>query len=502
MQSTSTINPHTVEKVKNKIYPVILAGGAGTRLWPLSRKNFPKQFQTFFGEQSMLQQTIERIIPLVTEKPLIVCNEEHRFIAAEQLRQINKLDHNIILEPQGRNTASAIALAAQVVAEKDPQGILLVLPADHVISKSQSFIQGLQTALSIVEQDYLLTFGIKPTHPETGYGYIQTGSVIYHSVEDNRVVNDSIPESYAIYQVTNFYEKPQAERAQDFIASGNCYWNSGMFMFKAQAYLHEIARLSPEIAKTTKLSLEEASKDLDFIRVSKVYAQSPDISVDYAVMEKTNKAVVMPLDIGWNDIGSWQAIWEVADKDQNGNAIRGNAITIDSNNNYVRSENSFIGLVGVNDLVVVQTRDAIYVSSKDKAQDIKKLISNIETSKNQELLTQHRKVYRPWGSMTTLDNGERFVVKRITVLPSKKVAMQMHHHRSEHWVVVSGTALVTVNEQEQLVTENQSVYIPLGSKHQIKNVGSIDLHLIEVQSGSYISDKDVIRFGEDFYNQP
>ncbi|MCL7945135.1 mannose-1-phosphate guanylyltransferase/mannose-6-phosphate isomerase [Marinobacter sp. ATCH36] len=466
------------------IYPVIMAGGNGTRLWPMSRQAYPKQFLSLTGsEHSMLQETVRRLEGLNVAESLLICNEEHRFLAAEQMRQLGHLDHNIILEPAGRNTAPAIALAALTARQKNPEALLLVLAADHTISDPDAFRDSVKSAVPLANEGELLTFGIVPTHPETGYGYIRRGE----------------PRDCA-YSVAEFVEKPDAEAAQNHLDSGNYYWNSGMFLFRADTYLEELRTFRPDILEACESAFNDANEDLDFIRVNeKAFLACPSESVDYAVMEHTKRALVVPLDAGWSDVGSWSAIWDIAEKDMNGNANLGDVLNHRSSNNLVMSENALVATVGVNDLVVVQTKDSVLVAHKNHVQDVKHLVDTLKQSDRPEYRL-HREVYRPWGRYDSVDKGTRYQVKRITVKPGEKLSVQMHHHRAEHWIVVSGTASVTVDDATTMVTENESVYIPVGKVHSLENPGRIPLELIEVQSGSYLGEDDIVRF-EDRYGR-
>lgn len=463
------------------ILPVIMAGGTGSRLWPLSRDLMPKQFLKLNGTDTLLQDTVNRLQNLNALPPLVICNEEHRFIAAEQLRQIHLLDHNIILEPVGRNTAPAIAIAALTAIKKNQDPLLLVLAADHVIADTQSFEKAVAQAQKLAEQDKLVTFGIVPTHAETGYGYICRG--------------ESIDNAFVVQQ---FVEKPDAATAAQYISSGKYYWNSGMFMFKASRYLAELKIHRPDIYAACEEAMSEVNPDLDFIRINKdAFIACPDDSVDFAVMEKTSAAVVVPLDAGWSDVGSWSSLWDISIKDEHGNVCHGDVLNVGSESNYVFAETGLVATVGLRDVVVVQTKDAVLVAAKDKVQDIKKVVQQLKTSGRTEHRI-HREVYRPWGKYDSIDNGDRYQVKRITVKPGEKLSIQMHHHRAEHWIVVSGTAKVTVDGKDTLLSENQSVYIPLGAVHALENPGKIPLELIEVQSGSYLGEDDIVRFSDRY----
>lgn len=466
------------------LQPIIIAGGTGSRLWPLSRELFPKQFQKLHGNQTMLQATVERLQGLDCLTPIVICNENHRFIVAEQLRQIGQLNHNIILEPVGKNTAPAIALAAFYATRNGDNPNLLVLPADHVILDTAAFQLSIKQAVAHVQNNQLVTFGIVPHSPETGYGYIQCGEQT----------------EQAGFIVNQFVEKPDVQTAQSYLDSGNYLWNSGMFAFKAENYLKELQVYRPDIYDVCLQATRQVNYDLDFIRIhNEIFNTCPEDSIDYAVMEKTADAVVVPMNAGWNDVGAWSSLWDVSDKDQDGNSKNGDVLCINSANNYIFAETGLVATVGLQDCIVVQTKDAVLVSSKQNAQDVKLLVQQLQQEKRLE--TQlHREVYRPWGKYDSIDNGERYQVKRITVKPNEKLSVQMHHHRAEHWIVVSGTAKVSVDGKESLLTENQSVYIPLGSVHFLENPGKIPLELIEVQVGSYLGEDDIVRF-EDRYGR-
>lgn len=462
--------------------PVIMAGGSGSRLWPLSRSLYPKQFLTLTGENTMLQETLCRLSALDVSAPLVICNEEHRFIVAEQLRSIDKTG-SIILEPVGRNTAPAIALAAEVTLDNDP--LLLVLAADHVIQDTAAFTDSVNNAIPLAQAGKLVTFGIVPTQAHTGYGYIKRG----------KAVSDS-----SGFHVNAFVEKPSSSVAAKYVESEEYYWNSGMFLIKASCYLQELEKYCPEISVACKKALENTTRDNDFIRVdAEAFKQCPDKSIDYAVMEHTNDAVVVPLDAGWNDIGAWSALWEVNDKDEHGNTIHGDSILQDTTNSLIHGGDRLVTTIGLDNVVIVDTKDALLVASKDKVQEIKQIVEKLKVEKRSEYKI-HREVYRPWGKYDSIDNGKRYQVKRITVNPGEKLSIQMHHHRSEHWIVVSGTAKVTNGDNTFLVTENESTYIPIGVVHALENPGKMPLEMIEVQSGSYLGEDDIVRF-EDRYGR-
>lgn len=470
------------------IKTVIMAGGSGSRLWPLSRGSYPKQFLKLFGVNTMLQETCLRMKNFGDGNsflsPLIVCNEEHRFIAAEQIRQININDSTIILEPFGKNTAAAIALAAFHSVTTDENTILLVLPADHHIEDLESFHLAIHRAIPLAESGRLVTFGIKPFSPETGYGYIEAGaSIDSHS-----------------YNVTKFIEKPTSEIAQKLLDSDRFLWNSGIFMFKACTYLKELLQYRPDIYDTCMKSHAVATSEMGFLRVSpEVYSTCPSESIDYAVMENTSKAAVVKVSFSWSDVGSFVSLGAMHIGDQDDNVVIGNAVSLDSKGNYIHAEDKVVAVVGIENLIIIDTKDALLVSHKDRAQEIKQVVEKL-TVTNKKVVETHREVYRPWGKYDAIDSGERFQVKRITVRPGAKLSVQMHHHRAEHWIVVSGTAKVTIDSVEQYLTENESVYIPITSVHSLENPGCIDLQLIEVQSGSYLGEDDIVRF-EDRYGR-
>ncbi len=465
----------------NPIVPVILSGGSGTRLWPLSRESYPKQFLPLVGERSMLQATWLRVAALAAQPPIVVANEEHRFVAAEQLQQLDVRPQAMLLEPIGRNTAPAIAVAALEATRNGGDALLLVLPSDHVIADEAKFRETVQLAAPAAEAGKLVTFGIVPTGPETGYGYIKA------------VAGESVR------AVERFVEKPDLATASEYVASGQYYWNSGMFLFKASRYLQELERLNPAMLAGSRRAWEQAKRDSDFTRLDRdLFSAVASDSIDYAVMEKTQDAVVVPLDAGWNDVGSWTALRDVSPRDADGNAHKGDVIAIDCRNTYVYGER-LVALVGLDDVVVVETDDAILVGKADRMQEVKDVVARLKAGKRSEA-AWHRKVYRPWGAYDSIDHGERFQVKRITVKPGGTLSLQMHHHRAEHWIVVSGTAEVTRGDEVILLAENQSTYIPLGVTHRLRNPGKLPLELIEVQSGSYLGEDDIVRF-EDTYGR-
>lgn len=465
----------------SKLKAIIMAGGTGSRLWPLSRAMHPKQFLALHGEDTMLQATMKRISDLDINSSLTICNEEHRFFVAEQLRELGKLD-SIVLEPDGRNTAPAIALAAMISKiENDP--ILLVLAADHIIEDKTSFTEKVKEAIPLAESGNLVTFGIVPHEPNTGYGYIKCG--------------DSIG---AGFEVEKFIEKPSAPVAQDFINSDKYLWNSGMFLFKASRYLEELKKYRPDIYEACQLSIEDTKRDNDFIRVNKVaFEQCPSESIDYAVMEHTKDAVVVPLEADWSDIGSWASLWEIGKKDSNGNFSNGDVILLDTNNSYIRSDDKLVSTIGVDNLVILSTKDALVVADKDRVQDVKIITEQLKQVERPEWKF-HREVYRPWGKYDSIDSGEGFQVKRLTVNPGSKLSVQMHYHRSEHWVVVAGCARVHYGEVSRDIFVNESTYHGKEEVHSLENPGDEPLELIEVQVGSYLGEDDIVRF-DDIYGR-
>ncbi len=466
-------------------YPVILSGGSGSRLWPLSRAALPKQFLPLVSEHTLFQETLLRLkdFPGMTA-PLVVCNNEHRFLVAEQLHSIHSPPLLQILEPLGRNTAPAAAVAAFSAQAKDGQAILLVLPADHLIQDIPGFHAAIRAALELAQQDRLVTFGIAPNEPATGFGYIERG--------------DALGTDGHSFSVAHFVEKPTLEKAEKFLASGKFFWNSGMFVFKASVYLSELQRCRPDIYQAAQLAWQRSTHDLDFCRLDEqAFAACPSDSIDYAVMEHTRAAAMVTVDIGWSDIGSWSSLSEVSTKDARGNALRGDVYARETINCYVRAESRMVATIGVRDLVIVETADAVLVMHKDFAQDVKHTVEYLKQAERTEHLI-HRRVYRPWGYYEGIDVGERFQAKRIMVKVGAKLSLQMHHHRAEHWVVVSGMAKVTRGEEILLLHEDQSTYIPIGMKHRLENVGDNPLYLIEVQSGSYLGEDDIVRFDDDY----
>lgn len=468
------------------LVPVILSGGSGTRLWPLSRKNLPKQFLPLAGDTTLFQQTVARARALPeVDGSIIVCSEDHRFLVAEQLLELGVAGASILLEPIARNTAPAIALAAMQALAGDADAILLVLPADHLIGDTASFSDAVAMAHPLAAQGWLVTFGIRPDAPETGFGYIRRAEAI---------------DAHG-FRIDAFVEKPDRATAESYLAAGGYDWNSGMFMFKASRFLDELAQHAPAMHAAVEAAFRSAHADLDFTRVDKAaFAAVPDDSIDYAVMEKTRRAAVVPVSCGWSDIGSWAALWAASERDDDGNRLEGDVLAVDSSNCYVRgSERRMVAMLGVEDLIVVDTPDAVLVASRDRVQDVKKLVDRLKAADRPEHLF-HRKVYRPWGSYDSIDMGDRFQVKRIMVKPGAALSLQKHHHRAEHWIVVSGTAEVTRDSEVFLLSENQSTYLPLGSVHRLRNPGKVPLELIEVQSGSYLGEDDIVRF-EDVYGR-
>lgn len=471
--------------MKQNIVPVILAGGSGTRLWPLSRTQYPKQFLKISPDgYTLLQSTVLRLNNLDCLEPILICNEEHRFLAAEQMREIG-INAKIILEPEGKNTAPAIALAAfhQMKTMDSQDSILLVLSADHVITEQIEFENSIMQAIELAKNDKLITFGVVPTHAETGYGYIEKGEPDIDG-----------------FKVKQFVEKPDSITAQKYLDSNLFLWNSGMFAFKANIFLKELHKYANDIYVSCSIAIQETKCDLDFIRINKeAFLKCKSESIDYAVMECTKDAIVVPLNANWSDVGSWSALWDIQEKDSNGNVVTGDIISIGCKNNYIHSESRLVSLLGVENLVVIETKDAVLVANKSNVQDIKKIVEILKQQERAEHFC-HREVFRPWGKYDSIDNASRYQVKRITVKPGQKLSIQMHHHRSEHWIVVSGTAKIHKGKESFLLTENQSTYIPLGEIHALENPGKVVLELIEVQSGSYLGEDDIVRF-EDLYGR-
>ena len=474
--------------------PVILCGGAGTRLWPMSRRLLPKQFLPLVSERSMLQDTALRAASLAgVSPPLVVCSEAHRFLAAEQMQESGIAPQGILLEPVARNTAPALAAAALWISEKDPDAAMLVLPADHLIQDPQAFARATAIAVAAARAGALVTFGIVPSGPETGYGYIERGDALAQN---------------GSFQVKSFVEKPDLATAKTFVAAGNFLWNSGMFVMTAARYLEELQRFRPDILAAVKQAWSTRTQDLDFCRLgADGFASCPADSIDYAVMERTENAVVVPADIGWSDVGSWASLWEAADKDAGGNAVRGDVDAHDTRNSYLRAESRLLSVSGLDNVVVVETSDAVLVTTRDKAQSVKDVVSRLDGEKRTEHLN-HRRVYRPWGYYESVDDSadhpiaatSQFQVKRLMVKPGESLSLQLHHRRAEHWVVVSGTARVTVGEKVLTLNRDESTYIPKETRHRLENPGTEPLYLIEVQSGDYLGEDDIVRF-EDRYKR-
>jgi len=471
------------------LVPVVLSGGSGTRLWPLSRELYPKQLLPLVGDRTMLQETVARVQGLDDlAAPVLVCNESHRFMVAEQMQSIGVQPLAIVLEPVGRNTAPATAVAALLALQRagtlpDHDPVLLVLPADHVIADAEAFRDAVRLGLPAAEAGKLVTFGVVPDRAETGYGYIQRGAG-----------------PGPVFPIECFVEKPTAATAGRYVSSGDFYWNSGMFMFRASVYVAELRRTQPAMLDACERAFAGAQHDLDFTRLAKeAFEACPSDSIDYAVMEKTVAGVVLPLAAGWSDVGSWSALRDALPVDGHGNVLTGDVIAEDTSGCYVHSTSRLVGTVGLKDHVVVETKDAVLVAPRDRVQDVKQLVATLKAQGRYET-TLHREVFRPWGSYDSIDQGERFQVKRLVVKPGASMSLQLHHHRAEHWIVVSGTARITRGEEQFLLGENESTYIPVGTKHRIENPGMIPLHIIEVQSGTYLGEDDIVRF-EDRYGR-
>ena len=471
--------------MSGEVIPIILCGGSGTRLWPMSRKLLPKQFLPLITDRSMLQETALRAATLPgSGRPYIVCSEEHRFLAAEQMREAGIAPIQILLEPVARNTAPALAAAAMAIADTDPTAVMLVLPADHLIADTGKFGEAVTQSAAIAASGALVAFGIVPQGPETGYGYIERGEAL----------------GSAGYRVARFVEKPDAARAASFVASGRYYWNSGMFVMRAGRYLEELEKFRPDILAAVKAAWSGRTLDKDFCRLeAAAFGACPADSIDYAVMERTGDAAVVPADMGWSDVGSWAMLWETAGKDGQGNVIRGDVDLHDTRNSYVRAESRLVSVSGVDDVVVVETSDAVMITHRDKAQAVKDVVSRLRDGARTEHLS-HRRVYRPWGYYESIDAGARYQVKRLMIKPGEILSLQLHHRRAEHWVVVSGKARVTRDEDTLNLVANQSTYIPVGIKHRLENSGSEPLFVIEVQSGDYLGEDDIVRF-EDRYSR-
>ncbi|MGE5512619.1 MAG: mannose-1-phosphate guanylyltransferase/mannose-6-phosphate isomerase [Bacteroidota bacterium] len=474
------------------IHPVILSGGSGTRLWPLSRSMYPKQFIRFFNANgpSFLGATLHRLsADAGFAAPILLCNNDHRFLVKEELEAARITSQTIFLEPVARNTAAAIAVAALAVAREDPAGILVVMPSDHVIRDEPRFVEAVRSAAGVAATGKLVLFGIKPNGPHTGYGYIRKGAPLPGF--DNEA-----------FKVDAFFEKPDIDTARRYVEAGDHFWNSGIFVLNVRTFLDELERLEPRILEAARTALLQAKDDLGFVRLDRsAFAQSPNISVDYAVMEKTTEAAMLPIDVGWSDVGSWTSLWEIAEKDAGGNYVNGDAVLEDSKGLYVHSERSLVSTIGVKDLVIVDTPDALLVADKSRAQDVSKVVAKLKQSNRREH-EQHLRNYRPWGFFETLSIGPRFQVKLLHVKPGAKLSMQMHHHRSEHWVVVQGTAKVVVGDDEKLLRENESVYIFATQWHRLENPGKVPLEIIEVQIGSYLGEDDIVRTDDIYHRAP
>jgi len=470
--------------VERACIPVILCGGVGSRLWPLSRELYPKQLIDLMGEMSMLQTTLDRLdgIPGCTA-PILVAGDEHRFMVAEQLRAVGQRPSAIVLEPEGRNTAPAVAVAALLAAAEGDDPCLLVLPADHLVSDAAAFRDGVARARAQAEAGHLVTFGIPPLRPETGYGYIQQG--------------EALPGAGA-FRVARFVEKPDREKAEEFLKGGDYYWNSGMFAFRASVYLEELKAHAPAMLAACEAAVAGAARDMDFTRLApEPFRACPSDSIDYAVMERTRRAAVVPVSMGWSDVGSWQAVWEAGGPDAAGNVLVGDVVATDVKDSYIRAGSRLVAAVGLTDHVVIETDDAVLVAPRARAQDVKAIVAALKAQGRSEV-TVHRTVYRPWGAYTVLEIADRFQVKKITVRPGAALSLQMHHHRAEHWVVVQGTARVTRDDEVFLLSENQSTYIPIGTRHRLENPGTVPLEMVEVQSGGYLGEDDIVRFDDKY----
>ena len=478
-----------------KLYPVILCGGSGTRLWPMSREQYPKQLLSLVDEDTLLQSTVKRLQDLEKKlddisvaEPVIVTNESHRFLVAEQLREIGISQSHILLEPSAKNTAPALTLAAMLIEELDPGSLMLVMPADHVIINTEAFMSAVNHGIESASGKGLVTFGIVPDHAETGYGYIK---------KENQSEN--------IVRIEEFVEKPDQKTAQTYLDSGDYVWNSGMFLFTASTWLSAIKQFRNDIFSSVEIAFKHKSQDMDFVRIDKaLFEKTPSDSIDYAVMENVTKdssadfsAYVISLDAGWSDIGSWDSLWEISEKNASGNVVKGDVFLENTNNSMVIAENRIVSVIGLSDVVVVETADAIMIAEKNASQDVKKIVKQLADKERDEIVT-HRKVFRPWGNYESIDNGDRYQVKRIVVNPGARLSLQMHHHRAEHWIVVTGTAKVTRDEEVTLLSENESTYIPLGVKHRLENPGTIPLEIIEVQSGSYLGEDDIVRYQDEY----
>jgi len=468
-----------------RIYPAILSGGTGTRLWPLSRQQTPKQLLSLAGSQTLIQNTLFRTLGREFRTPLVVCHADHRFMIAEQMREIGITDAQILLEPLGRNTAPAAAAAALTILQHDPDALILVLPADHAVQNTEAFHQAVVAASGPASEGALVTFGIAPTRPETGYGYIHRGEPL---------------EGHAAFEVTRFVEKPDAATARTYLADGGYLWNSGMFLFRADTYVTELERWEPDLLVNCRQAVAQGQQETDFFRLAEApFKSCRSISIDYAVMERTERAVVVPTSMGWSDIGSWSALWDASSKDDSGNAVHGQVLHSGTRGSYLRSEGPMLAAVGIENIAVIATQDAVLVCSRDAAQDVKGIVELLERQGG-SLHIHHPRVERPWGSYEVIGKGDGYQVKRIIVNPGEKLSLQMHHKRAEHWVVVAGKALVTCGDETFPLGENQTAFIPQGARHRLENPGAEPLHLIEVQYGSYLGEDDIVRF-EDSYGR-
>jgi len=468
------------------LFPVILSGGSGTRLWPLSRSSLPKQLLPLHGERTMIQETVLRTQLPDAAPPILLCNDDHRFLVAEQMQEIGVTPGAIVLEPMGRNTAPAAAVAALIADESDPEAVILLLPSDHVVADEDAFRKAVAAAAAAAAAGYIVTFGMAPTAPETGYGYIQRG--------------EPISGLEGAFKVSAFKEKPDAATAASYLADGGFFWNSGMFVFRADVLLKEIEALAPAIMPAVREAVAKSARDLDFIRLdADSFAKAPNISIDYAVMERTGRAAIVPCRIGWNDVGSWSSLWEICPQDEAGNVLQGDVVVHDTRNSFVHSEKTLTALVGLDGLVVIATKDAVLVADKNSAQDVKAIVDKLKAAGRSEPM-EHTVAFRPWGSYEVVDGGENFLVNHIMIKPGARISLHMHHHRAEHWIVVQGTARVTCGEKSTILHENESTFIPLGEKHRLENPGRVPLRLIEVQSGPYLGADDIARF-ENFYGR-
>jgi mannose-1-phosphate guanylyltransferase/mannose-6-phosphate isomerase len=465
-----------------QIHPVVLSGGSGTRLWPLSRSALPKQLLALTGDHTMIQNTVLRAAVSGSVAPILVCGEGHRFLVAEQMQAVGITPHTIVLESTGRNTAPAAAVASLIVAEHDPDGLVLLLPSDHVIADVDAFRAAVARAADAARKGHLVTFGLKAERPETGYGYIRRGAEI----------------AAGVFKVARFAEKPDAATAESYVKAGDYFWNSGMFIFRADVFLSELARLEPDLLAACRASLTAAKRDLDFVRLdAKSFDSAKSISIDYAVMENTDKAAVVPCSLGWSDVGAWSSLWEILKQDKSGNVVQGDVVVHNSHDTFVRSEGKLTALVGVHDLAVIVTKDAVLVADKSSAQDVKVVVDRLKADNRTEH-TEHSVVFRPWGSYEGIDAGENYQVKQITVKPGGRLSLQSHTKRAEHWIVVQGTAQVTCDDKVFLLNANESTFIPLGSRHRLENPGTTPLRIIEVQSGSYLGEDDIVRYDDAY----